>query len=88
MPLACTILVEQIANDAANVILKNEVLLVDPLEQLMTQAVHRLALLIHNIVIFKQMFSRLEVLRFDSFLRCLDTSRDQLRLDRDSLFHS
>ncbi len=54
----------------------------------MAQAVDRLALLVHHIVVFEQMFAGFEVLRFDGFLRCFDAARDQPRFDGNALFHA
>src|SRR5207302_11026301 len=41
-----------------------------------------------HIVILEQVFARFEVLRLHRLLGGLDAARDQLRLDRDTFFHS
>ena len=81
-------LIEQAAEDVAHVILKDQFLLVEPFQQLPAQAVNRLALLVHHVVVFEQVFAGLEVLPFDGLLRCLDAPRDHLRLDGHALFHA
>ena len=63
------ILVEQAAENIANVILKNQFFLVESFQQLPAQRVNRLALLVHHVVVFEQMFAGLEVLPFDRLLR-------------------
>ena len=82
------VLVEQPAENVANVILEDEFLLVDAFQQLPAQSVNRLALLVHHVVVFEQMFAGLEVLRLDRLLRRLDAPRDQPRLDRHAFFHA
>ena len=52
------------------------------------QAVDGLALLVHHVVVFQQVFAALEVLRFDGFLRGFDSVGDHLRLDGHALFHA
>ena len=59
-----------------------------PSKQLAAQAVDRLALLVHDVVVLEQVFARFEVLRFDGFLRALDALGDHLRLDGHALFHA
>ena len=51
------ILIEQIGNDAGDIIVKNEFLLLDSLKQLPAQTIDGFALLVHHIVIFKQVFA-------------------------------
>ncbi len=81
-------LVEHAAENSADVILQNQLALLDAFEQLAAQAVDGLALLVHHVVVFEQMFARFEVLRFDGLLRAFDALRDHLRLDRHALFHA
>ena len=50
--------------------------------------IDRLALLVHHVVVFEQVFARLEVLRFDGHLRVFDAARNQLGFDGDALGHS
>ena len=49
--------------------LHDVLLLVDAFEQLAAHAVDRLALLVHHVVVFEQVFAGFEVLRFDGLLR-------------------
>ena len=56
--------------------------------QLAAQTIDRLALLVHDVVVFKQVFARLEVSTFDRLLRRLNALRNHLRLDGHALFHS
>ena len=62
-------LVHHIAENAGDVIFEDEFFLLHALEQLAAQAVHRLALLVHDVVILEQMFAGFEVLGFHGFLR-------------------
>ena len=57
-------------------------------EQLAAHAVDGLALLVHDVVVFEQVFAGFEVLRFDGLLRGCDALGDQLRFDRHILFHA
>jgi len=61
---------------------------VEALEQAFPQTIYGLALFVHHIVIFEQMFASFEVLRFHGFLRRFDTPADQTRFDWNSLFHA
>ena len=81
------VLRHQLAEDAGNVILEDQFLLLDAMQQLPAQSVDGMALLVHHVVVFEDVFAGLEVLRLDRLLRDLDASRDQLRLDRDAFFH-
>ena len=83
-----TMLFQLLGQYGGNVILKDEVLLIEAFEQAAPQAVHGFALLIHDIVIFEQVFAGLEMLPFDGFLRGLDAAGDELGLDGHSLFHA
>ncbi len=69
--------VQQIAQHAGNVIFEDQVLLVDPFNHLATQAVNGLALLVHHVVVLKQVFAGFKVLAFDGLLCGLDAPRDQ-----------
>ena len=70
--LDCAELIHQIAEDAGDVILENQFLLIHTFQQLMAQAVHGLALLVHDVVVFQQVFLGFEILRLHGFLRFLD----------------
>ena len=50
--------------------------------------VDRLALLVHHVVVFEQVFAGLEVLRFDGLLRVFDAARNQLGLDGNAFGHA
>ena len=50
--------------------------------------VDRLALLIHYVVVFQQVFAGFEVLRFDGFLGVLDAARNQLGFDGHAFGHA
>ena len=76
------------AEDVRNVVFENQFFLIDAVEQLVTRAVDRLALLVHHVVILEQVLTRFEVLRFNCFLRGLDAAADHLRLDGDAFFHA
>src|SRR6266404_1532693 len=52
------------------------VALVLALERRAANPINRFALLVHYVVVFQQVFARIEVLRFDGFLRGLNTTRD------------
>ena len=82
------VLIEQLRDNAGDVVVEDEFLLIDALQQLAAQAIDRLALLVHYIVIFEQVFARFKVLRFDSLLRGFDPARDQPRLDWNAFFHA
>ena len=81
-------LIQQTAQNSADVILQNQLALLDAFQQLPPQAVHRLALLVHHVVVLEQMFARLEVLRLNRLLRALDALRNHLRLNGHALFHA
>ena len=51
------VFIEKPAKDVANIILQDQFLLVEPFQQLTAQSVDSLALLVHYIVIFEQMFA-------------------------------
>jgi hypothetical protein len=50
--------------------------------------VKRPALLVHHIVVFQQVFARVEVLRFHGFLRVLDAPRNEPGLNRHAFRHA
>ena len=58
------------------------------LEQLATQRVNALALLVHHVVVFEEVLADGEVLGFDLLLRARDGVGHHLVLDRDALFHA
>src|SRR5271166_1185645 len=88
MGFLISVFVEQAAENVANVVFEDEFLLVDAFQQLPAQSVDCLALLVHYVVVLKQMFAGLEVLRLNRFLCRLDAPCDHPRLDRNALFHS
>ncbi len=51
-------------------------------------AVHRLALLVHDVVVFEDVFAGGEILRLDRLLRGGDALGDHLALDGHILFHA
>src|SRR5437867_813514 len=63
-------------------------LLVFTFQQLLAQAVHRFALLVHDVVIFEHVFAVREVLAFNPLLGILDLLRDKARFDGNTFFHS
>ncbi len=81
-------LIEQAAQDSANIVFKNQLALLHSLKQLAAQAINSLALLVHHVVILKQVFARFKILRFNGLLRALNAIREHLRFDGHALFHS
>ena len=79
---------QRLAQHSGYVIFKDEFFLVQALKQLAAQRINGLPLLVHHVVIFQNVFARLEVLRFHRFLRGLDAAGNQARLDGNALFHS
>ena len=71
-------LVEQLAQNSSNVIFDDQVLLIYTFKQLATQTVHGLALLVHHVVVLKQVFAGFEVLGFNRLLRFLNSAADEL----------
>ena len=57
-------------------------------EDLSAQRVDVLALLVHHIVVFEQVFADGEVLRLDLLLCALDRAAHHAVLDRHALFHA
>ena len=57
MLLTRRVLVKQIADGARYIILEDQIFLVETLEQLMAQPIHGLALLVHHVVVLKQVFA-------------------------------
>src|SRR6185503_19551729 len=82
------VLFEQIAQDAGDIIFDDEIFLIDTFEQAAAQAIDGFALLVHDIDVLQQVFSRLEVLGFDGFLSLLNAAADEPRLNGHALFHS
>src|ERR1700731_4150553 len=60
---------------------ENVVTLIFSFERGTPDGVNRLPLLVHYVVVFKQVLAGIEVLRFHGFLRVLDAARDELGLD-------
>ena len=79
--------VDELVDDAAHHV-HDALFLVDAFQQLAPHAVDGLALLVVDVVVFQQVFARLEILRFDRFLRLGDALGDEARFDRHVLFHA
>ena len=88
MNLGIAILIKKRAKNSSHVLFENQIFLIDAFQQLAAQAVNRLTLLVHHVVILKQVFASFEVLAFDCLLRLFDSPCDQAGFDRNSLFHS
>ena len=71
MLLAGAIGVDQLAGDIFGDA-ENIVALIFSFQRGAADGVDRLALLVHHVVVFEQMFAGVEVLRFDGFLRVFD----------------
>ena len=83
-----TVPLQNIAENPGDVILDDEIFLVESFEQSTAQAIDRFALLVHDVVIFEQMFASFEVLPFDGFLRNFNATRDHARFNGNPFFHS
>ncbi len=57
-------------------------------EQLAAERIDALALLVHHVVVFEEVFADGEVLRFDLLLRARDGVGHHLVLDGHALFHA
>ena len=57
-------------------------------EELLAQAVDRLALLVHDVVVLEDVFAVAEVLALDAFLGVFNLLRNEARLDRNAFFHA
>ena len=68
--------------------LHDPLFLIHAFEQLTPHAVNGLALLVHDVVVFEEMFAGLEVLGFDGLLGGGDSFGDEVGLDRHILFHA
>ena len=66
----------------------NAFLLVLAFEQRAAHAVDGLALLVHHVVVFEDVFAGGEILRFDGLLRGRDALGDHLAFDRHVFFHA
>ena len=78
---------EQIGNQIFGQV--KQILLVTAFTQeLVSKTVDGFPLLVHDIVIFQQMFSNGEIVPLYLFLGCLDAPADQSRLNGNSLVHS
>ncbi len=73
----------QVFGDAQGVFL-----LIFAFERGAADGVDRLALLVHDVVVFEQVFAGLEVLGLDGLLRAFDAPRDELRFDGHALGHA
>ena len=82
------VLVEDVGEDGGEVVVGDELLLVDSLHELPAQTIDGFALLVHDVVVFEDVFAGLEVLGFDGFLRGFDAAGDHAGFDGDALFHA
>ena len=62
--------------------------MIEAFEQLLARSIHRRTLLVHHVVIFKQVLAGFEVLPFHGLLRGLDAAADHARLDGHTFFHA
>ncbi len=83
-----SVFVEHVRQNGRGVILRDELFLVDALHQLAAEAIDGFALLVHHIVILKNVFARLKVLGLDGLLRGFDAVGDHAALDGDAFFHA
>ena len=81
-------LIQHGAQQVRNVILDDQLLLIQPLQQLPPRSIHGLTLLVHHVVVLEQVFARLEVLPFHCLLRRFDPVGDHPRLDGHPFFHT
>src|SRR5579885_751877 len=82
------VLVKDVAENGGDVVLDDELFLIETFEELVTQAIDGLTLLVHDVVVFKQVLAGLKVLRFDGLLRGLDALGDHARFNGHALFHA
>ena len=69
--------IQRRTQDAAHIIFQNQFPLIDAFEQLPAQPVHCLALLVHHVVVFENVFPVSEVLAFNAFLGAFDLLRNE-----------
>src|ERR1700674_5981056 len=67
---------------------QNVVALIFSFQRGATDTVNGLALLVHYVVVFEQVFAGVEVLRFDGFLCVFDAARNELGLDGHAFGHA
>ena len=79
--------VDVLLDDAAHHI-HDALLLIHAFEQLAAHSVDGLALLVVDVVVFQEVFARLEILHFDRFLGLGDALGDEPGLDGHILFHA
>ena len=84
--VARRVLVDQIHQDVVGQI-QDVFSLVGALEQIAADGIDRFPLLVHDIVVFQQVFADLEVAGFHLFLGSFDLARDQLALDGNAFLH-
>ena len=75
------------AHDAADDV-DDSLLLVITFEQLPPHAVYGLALLVHHVVVFEDVFTRGKMLGFYGLLGGRDARGNQFRFDRHVFFHA
>src|SRR5277367_296737 len=67
---------------------ENVIALIFAFERGAANGINRLALLVHNVVVFEKVFAGIEVLRFDGFLRVFNAAGDQAGFDGDAFGHA
>jgi hypothetical protein len=82
------VLVEDVREDGRDVVVGDELLLVDAFHELAAQAIDGFALLVHDVVVFEQVFAGLEVLRSTAFCAASMRPEIMLRLDGHAFFHA
>ena len=85
--LGC-VLIEDVGEDGGEVVVGDELLLIDSLHELAAETVDGFALLVHDVVVFEDVFAGFEVLSFDCLLRGFDAAGDHAGFDGDALFHA
>ena len=66
----------------------DQLLAVDPVEDVLAVAVDPLALLVHHFVVFEQILADFEVAFFDFLLGAFDAARDHPAFDRFAFLHA
>ena len=82
------VLVEDVGEDGGEIVVGDELLLVYTFHQLPSQTIDGFALLVHDVVVFEDVFAGLEVLAFDGFLCALDTLGHHAAFDGDAFLHA
>lgn len=74
MNLLGGVFVEDVGEDGGDVVVGDELFLVDAFHELTAETVDGLALLVHDVIVFEDVFAGLEVLGFDGLLGGFDTA--------------